>query len=525
MNTQPESTSGYWVEVICNMLEKAYPNQELTISSGISPSGPYHLGHAREVLTAEAIVRGMALRGRKVRHTHFVDCFDALRKRYPYLPPKYEEEAGKPLFLVPAPDGKSKNYAQQYFQEYLSSTKELGIEMEVIWAPDEYQNGTFANIIRESLLKKADIAALIEEVSGRELPPDWMPIQILDESNNSLRTAKYLAFDDKTGMVSYKSQNGKEYQADIALGQVKLDWRVDWPARWKIWGNQIEGFGRDHATKGGSYDTGKAIIEKIYDAPAPFPIPYENINLKGDTKKMSSSLGNLVTIADVLQIIPAEILRFFTFKSKPDRQLFFDPTIGLYNLIDEYAKIENETLAGNEPEFKEAWQISNLSGKDHVISNVPFSHLVTSYQTAAGSIDEIFAILERSGHKLAVKNQAEVIKKELQYVKHWLQNYAPESVVFAVLDTTPDIKLSSLEEYFLQCLIDKLKTNVFEPNIIHETIYDVAVDSKLGGKEAFTLLYQLFIGKDSGPRAGYFLASLGQAFVLKRIADALQIKV
>lgn len=520
MNTQHESAS-YWVDIICNSLDKNYPKEELIVSSGISPSGPYHLGHAREVLTAEAIVRGMALRGRKVRHTHFVDCFDALRKRYPYLTEEYEQEAGKPLFLVPAPDGKSESYAHQYFSEYLKATRELGIEMEVIWAPDEYKKGTFTDVIRESMLKKDHIASIISEVSGRELPKDWLPIQILDESNNSLRTAEFKDFDAKSGIVSYMGNDGKEHSADITKGQVKLDWRVDWPARWKLWGNQVEGFGRDHATKGGSYDTGKAIIEKIFEGSAPFPIPYENINLKGDTKKMSSSLGNLVTIADVLQIIPAEILRFFTFKSKPERQLFFDPTIGLYNLIDEYAKIEAETLEGSEPEFKEAWQISNLSGKDHVISNVPFSHLVTSYQTASGDIDEIFAILNRSGHEVTVKNQAEVIKKELKYVKNWLSDYAPESVVFAVLGSAPTIKLSSLEKHFLESLGDRLKTIRFEPNMIHQTIYEVAVESKLGGKQAFTLLYQIFIGKDSGPRAGYFLSSLGEEFVQKRLKEVL----
>lgn len=522
MKDTPQHTSSYWVDVVCDALEESYPDQDLIVSSGISPSGPYHVGHSREVLTADAIVRGFQKRGRTVRHTHFVDCFDALRKRYPYLPESYEQEAGKPLFSVPAPDGKSESYAHQYFNEYLAATKRLGIEMEVIWTPDEYKKGKYTEFIAVCMKKRPEIAKIITRVSGRQLEDDWLPIQILDETNDSLRTAKFIGFDEQTNLVHYIGSDGKEYDADISKGQVKLDWRLDWPARWKIWGNQVEGFGRDHATKGGSYDTGKAIIEELFGLKAPYPIPYEFINLKGDTKKMSSSVGNLVSINDALDLIPAEVFRYFTFKSRPERQLFFDPTLGLYNLMDEYAKTESETLAGEEPEFKDAWQIASLSGKDHVISTVPFSHLVSSYQAARGDLDEIFTILTRSGHAEVVKRQVDALKKELVYVKKWLETYAPDNVKFEVLKDAPKLDLNGDQEAFLENLLNKLQGIEYNAEKIHQLVYDEAVATGLGGKGAFMLIYEMLIGKDSGPRAGYFLASLGKDFALKRIEEVLK---
>ncbi|MBW6431918.1 hypothetical protein K0A96_01895 [Patescibacteria group bacterium] len=36
-------------------------------------------------------------------------------------------------------------------------------------------------------------------------------------------------------------------------------------------------------------------------------------------------------------------------------------------------------------------------------------------------------------------------------------------------------------------------------------------------KEIFTTIYQLFIGKDSGPQAGFLLASLDRDLVIKRL--------
>lgn len=518
MNTAKSEDSRYWVDHICDAVEKLHPKGDLLVSSGVSPSGPYHFGGAREVLTAEAVVRGMRKRGRSIRHIHFVDAFDALRKRYPYLPESYEAEAGKPLYLVPAPDGRSKSYADQYFSEYKVAVRKLGIDMEIIWTHEEYQKGTFAELISMSLKNRDKAASLIAQVSGRELPNDWQPVQILDESSGSLRTAKYISFDPKAGLVKYLGSDNKEHQADIAVGQLKLDWRLDWPARWKIWGIQVEGFGRDHATKGGSYDTGKAIVESVFGGSAPYPIPYEFINLKGDTKKMSSSLGNLVSIAQVLEIIPPEILRYFTFKSRPDRQLFFDPAIGLYNLIDEYAKVESEVLAGESSEFQRAWETAVLEGQEHVVSTVPFSHLVTVCQTARGEEDVVMELLKRTGHERAVKEQGEAIVRELGYVARWLKKYAPDSVKFELQKKLPELDLAEREEKFLDILGEVLHKGEFKPDQIHQNIYETAVQFSVPPGEAFKLIYRLFLNKDSGPKAGYFLASLDKKFVLDRLA-------
>jgi len=518
MNMNLNENMRYWVDQLTEKVDSAHPKNEIIVSSGISPSGPYHVGHAREILTAEALVRGLRERGRKVRHLHFVDAFDALRKRYPYLPEKYEEEAGKPLFLIPAPDAKSESYADQYFSEYEAAAHKLGIEMEVIWTHKEYEAGNFTDLIRKSLEKRDEIAEVLFRVSGRTVDNDWQPIQILDETNNSLRTAQYIGFDSQTGIVHYLGSDSNEHSADISKGQVKLDWRCDWPARWALYGVQAEGFGREHATKGGSYDTGVAIVQEIYGALAPLPVPYENINLKGETKKMSSSLGNLVTIAEVLEIIPSEVLRYFTFKSRPERQLLFDPALGLYNLIDEYAKTESETLLGNDPEFKRAWQISLLKGDQHVISTVPFSHLVSSYQTAQADEKIVFDILKRTGHADAVKLQSGAITRELVYVDHWLKNYAPDDVKFSVI-SKPSIECSQKQRGYLNLFQNKLIDLDFQAEAIHQTIYETATEIDLPAKEAFQLIYQLFIGKNAGPRLGFFLSSLGKKFVLERIKE------
>ena len=515
---QQNNEARYWIDILVAKILEKYPEGELVVSSGISPSGPYHVGHAREILTAEAVVRGVREAGRKIRHLHFVDALDPLRKRYPYLPESYEEEAGKPLYSIPAPDGKSKSYAAQYFGEYEKSAKKLGIDMEIIWTHELYERGEFTELISLALKKRDEIAKILFDVSGREVSEDWQPIQILDESTGKLNTAKLIGYDFETNKAHYLGGDGNEYFADASKGQIKLDWRMDWTARWKLYGVQIEGFGREHATKGGSYDTGEVLAREIFGIEAPVPVPYDTINLKGESKKMSSSLGNLVTLLDSLEIIPPEVLRYFTFKSRPEKQLSFDPGLGLYTLIDEYAKTEAMTLAGEEPEFKRAWQIASLAGDQHVVSTVPFSHMVTLYQTAQGNTEGVLDMLKRTGHEEAADTQIESIVRELVYVKNWLGRYAPENIKFEVQKTMPKVDISEGQQKFLNELLLRLEASDMLADKIHEAVYDSAVTSELKPAEAFKLIYKLFLNKEQGPKVGFFLSSLDKDFVINRIA-------
>jgi lysyl-tRNA synthetase class 1 len=514
-----DNNTSYWLDILVAKIIEKHPEGELIVSSGISPSGPYHVGHAREILTAEAVVRGLKEAGRAVRHLHFVDAFDVLRKRYPYLPESYEQEAGKPLYSIPAPDGESASYAIQFFSDYEKSAKKLGIDMEIIWTHELYDKGVFTEKIALCLKKRDEIAKILFDVSSREVAEDWQPIQILDESTGKLNTAKFIGYDYDNNKAHYLGGDGNEYFADASKGQIKLDWRLDWPARWEIFGVQIEGFGREHATKGGSYDTGEVIAKEIFGYEAPIPVPYDTINLKGESKKMSSSLGNLVTLLESLEIIPPEVLRYFTFKSRPEKQLSFDPGLGLYTLIDEYAKTESATLAGEEPEFKRSWQIASLRGDEHVISTVPFSHMVTLYQTAQGNVDMVIDMLKRTGHEEAAATQADSIGRELNYVKKWLDKYAPDSIKFEVQKDMSKVDITSEQAKFLDKLSSKMEATNMQADKIHEAVYDSAVATELKPAEAFKVLYRLFIDKDQGPKIGFFLSHLDKDFVLNRIAQ------
>ena len=84
------------------------------IATGISPSGVFHVGHLREILTGDAAARALRDRGAPARLVFVVDDFDPLRKVHRLLDEGvFGPQLGKPLFTIPAPVGAG-NYAEQY---------------------------------------------------------------------------------------------------------------------------------------------------------------------------------------------------------------------------------------------------------------------------------------------------------------------------------------------------------------------------------------------------------------------------
>jgi lysyl-tRNA synthetase class 1 len=512
------SESNYWVDQIVDDAIAAYPEGEIIVSSGISPSASYHIGHFREALTADAIAWGLRQRGRKARHMHVVDNFDPLRKRYEFLPEKFEQYVGWPICLVPDPFDCHDSYATHFANEFKESAAKMGVEMDVVYSyEDQYKTGKMVPYIEAALAHGEDIRRIFKDISHRDLPEAWVPIQILSDSQ-SFNEWSYVGIDTKAKTIRYRTQDGTEGDLPYDQGRVKLNWRLDWPARWALHGVRVEPFGKEHASKGGSYDTGIYFIRDIFDAEPPLPLAYDTINLLGDNKKMSSSLGNLVTPSEALEIMPAEILRYFVLRSLPKRILYFDSGLGLYNLIDEFSKVEEQVLAGEHPDFEQAYRLATAIKGERTIARIAFSHLVSVYQAARFDTEVALEILKRTEYEEIVTNQREIILRELSFVARWLEKYAPESVKFSVQESLPKTDFSPEQQVFLEKLATMIELDkAVNGQGMHDMIYTAIEVAGLKPLEAFRTLYKVILDQDSGPKAGWFLASLDNAWLITRL--------
>ncbi len=320
-----QETIIHWADVIAQSV-----TGKQVIATGITPSGNIHIGNMREVVTADAVLKAIKDAGKEARLIYVADTFDPLRTVYPFLPDVYKKYVGWPISEILDPVGCCGSYAEHYLKPFLNSLEDLGIEPELFRADRMYKNGAYTAAVKLALEKRDIIAKIIGEVSGRKLPSEWSPFNPLCGSCRRITAGIVLAHLPDISSVTYRCACGGEGIANYSKGEGKLAWRIDWAARWSMLGVTIEPFGKDHAVAGGSYDTGMRISKEVYEYEPPRPIPYGHIHLKGKGK-MSSSKGVTVTIKEMLDVVPPDVLRYMIIKTKPEKLIDFDPGLGLLN--------------------------------------------------------------------------------------------------------------------------------------------------------------------------------------------------
>ncbi len=504
-----------WLNKVVDELIKRHPDGEIVVSSGVSPSGAYHVGTLREVMTAEVIMRELKRRGRAAKHIHVSDDLDVFRKVPAGLPDTYEQYLGMPLCVVPAPDGSDQSYADYYVSELPRIAEDLRLEMEVMRAHQKYREGFFTGMIEKSLANIEAIRKIISEVSGREVDDSWAPIQVLE--GEYLKSRSFVSIDTKAKTLVYLDKDDQEQTIRYDDGQVKLNWRIDWPARWVLLNVLAEPFGRDHATKGGSYDTGAVIVKDVFGQEPPYPIPYHFINRTGETKKMSKSGGDTITAAQLLDMLPPEIVWYFMLKLAPNKQLFFDAGPTLMRLVDEFSE-----LLAKEDKTESEQQLVELCmyGIDEpTVSNIPFSHLVASYQASLRDVDKTIDVIRRTEHAANAEKDADIIKRELKFIDHWLYEFAPDDSKFALAKTVDAERFDDKQKAFMSQLADKIEQAPKDADgeWFHKAIYDLKDSTDLQPRELFICIYLAVINKTSGPRAGWFLSTLPRDWLITRL--------
>src|SRR5882672_3687536 len=85
-----ETPTQHWADAVAQEL---LPTQTRhLLSTGITPSGDYHVGHLREVLTAEGVYRALRDHGAECRLNYVADTMDPLRRVYNFLDPAVYQE-------------------------------------------------------------------------------------------------------------------------------------------------------------------------------------------------------------------------------------------------------------------------------------------------------------------------------------------------------------------------------------------------------------------------------------------------
>jgi lysyl-tRNA synthetase class 1 len=399
------------------------------------------------------------------------------------------------------------------------------VHCDVHWTHELYERGEFAETI-DTVIRNTDrVISILREVTGRDVPEKYFPYTPRCDCKGCFVPSDVEILDYHFPYVTFNCPCGDEERADIRKNEGKLPWRIEWAAKWKIFGVTCEPFGKDHAAAGGSYDSGVRLAREIFDIEPPHPVAYEFVQLKGKGQ-MHKSSGSVVTGIDALRITPAEVLNFMIIRYNPDRHIDYDSGLGILDSVDEYDRFERLYFQGDCNEVEEdllrAYQLSQPNKvRSRMPVQVPYRHLVSVVQIA-DDMDSILKILKRTEHLAEmVEEDMELLSERVRYVKYWLNSFAPDMVRFSVLEETPELELDDDSRDFIRCTLDSIEAVEWEGDEIHNAVYECCKSGGLGAKRGFQTLYRLFIGKKSGPRLGHFLSTMDREFVLGRMRESL----
>ena len=528
----------HWSDVMAKRL--AERGQKHIVATGITPSGEFHIGHLREILTGDMIARAARRAGMEAELVFVVDNADPLRKVYPFLDPTYEDFIGHQLGSIPAPDADGKpdwkrfneegwTYGDHFLLPFLDALKQIGVTPRLLPNLEAYQSGKFSSAARIACDEPEAIREIIERVSGRELPASWFPWQPLD-SKGSLDGLTITGYDYP--LVHWMDSHGENGSSNIEKGEGKLPWRLDWPAKWGFNTITCEPFGKDHGAAGGSYDTGKEIAVLFGHQP-PVPLTYEWISLRGQGA-MSSSSGNTIGPIEALRLVPPEILRFLIANSKPSKAIEFDTGMGLVNLADEFERLsardfdlemQDDSLSRRKKvqleDAKVALELSAIDEKGRsVATSVSFRHLALLAQIKPID-DQVWASLQASA---AIEQPSEQLQDRLTRMRSWIASgHFPEEMKVD-LCTEPNLTALGLLNDDQRRVIDALARTLGAAEWTAEgitTAFKTAgQEAETGMRDVYRASYALFMGAERGPRLAPILSNCNQEEILDLVHKA-----
>ena len=502
---------------------------EQVSASGITPSGEFHIGHLREILSAEMIHRACLDAGIESKYIFIVDSMDPLRRVYDFLSPEYESYIGHPLAYIPAPDSDGKpsdgsaTYAEHFLGPFLNALEQIGVHPEVVMNHETYESGEFAGYIDMAISKKKEIRGIIQEISGRELADSWFPYNPIG-SDGSLDGVTVMSYEKP--FVHWIDSLGVEGRSDIRKGEGKMPWRIDWAARWAIHGITCEPAGKDHGAAGGSFDTGIPICKLLGGKP-PDKIVYEWIQLKG-MGPMSSSTGLTIGPMEALSLVPPEILRYVIARSKINRHIEFDTGSALFQTADEYERlVSNPTTDGEGMTKRQLVAAQTQSGAIRLsqvkagadpsdsFGGVSFRHLSMLAQIKA-SDEDVWESMNRSGHIQGAPRESLVVR--LARMRTWIDGpHFPESAKLEIRRELSDEARGKLDRGgrdFLSALSSLLSECEWRDEQISEAISNACKSAEIPIREGYASIYWALIGRSFGPRASSLLCEMGRESVL-----------
>ncbi|MDF0371632.1 MULTISPECIES: lysine--tRNA ligase [Streptomyces] len=566
-STETDWVSRFADDVIAES-ERRAPGKPVVVASGLSPSGPIHLGNLREVMTPHLVADEIRRRGHTVRHLISWDDYDRYRKvpnGVEGVDDSWQAHIGKPLTSVPAPAGSAyPNWAEHFKAAMTQALDELGVEYDGISQTEQYLAGTYREQVLHAMRHRADIDAVLDRyrtkkdgaAGAKGKKPQQKKVDeaeleaaegsgAADEDDGSSGSAGYFpykpycgncekdltvvtSYDDDTTELNYTC-SACGFAETVRLNEFnrgKLVWKVDWPMRWAYEGVIFEPSGVDHSSPGSSFVVGGQIVREVFDGVQPIGPMYAFVGISG-MAKMSSSKGGVPTPADALKIMEAPLLRWLYARRKPNQsfKIAFDQEI--QRLYDEWDSLARKVADGTvlpADAAAHARAVGTAAGElPSTPRPLPYRTLASVADITAGAEEQTLRILSELDPSSPLTSLDEV-RPRLDRAENWITTQVPAEARTVVRHEPDKELLGSLDEQGRESLrlllegldshwsLDGLTTLVYGvPKVLEGLAPDAkpTPELKVAQRSFFALLYRLLVGRDTGPRLPTLLLAVG----------------
>ncbi len=308
-----------------------------------NPTGPMHMGHCRGAVVGDALATLLEFAGHDVTREYYINDaggqVDTLA-RSAHL--RYREALGEDIGTIP--EGYypgdylisvGEALAAEFGDQYLGQPEEnwllafrtaavdkmmdlirvdlalLGIEHDV-FASEAALHKAGKPDEAEAWLRAHDLVydGVLEAPKGKAPPEDWEPVEL-----PLFRSTKF--GDDQDRPIKKSDGKWTYFGADLAYHMQKAeacDALID------IWG-------ADHAGTVKRIKAAVAALSEGKGKPTPFDVKLvQMVQLMrdGEPLKMSKRSGNFITIADMVEEVGKDVVRFTMLTRKPEAQMDFD---------------------------------------------------------------------------------------------------------------------------------------------------------------------------------------------------------
>ena len=495
--------------------EKAPPEKGYVLfETGYGPSGLPHIGTFGEVLRTTMIRRAFeVISDIPTRLICFSDDVDGMRKVPGNVPNReaLAEHLQKPLTSVPDPFGTHESFGHHNNAMLRRFLDTFGFEYEFYSATEFYKSGRFDEVLKRAVERYDDVMKVMLKSLREERQQTYSIFLPIHPETGRVMYVPMKEVNARDHTITFDDEDGREWVLPVTGGNVKLQWKPDFGARWAALDVDFEMYGKDHSTNTPIYDR----ICEILGGRKPEHFTYE-LFLDENGQKISKSTGNGISIDEWLTYASTESLSYFMYlKPKTAKRMHFDV---IPKAVDEYHQ-QLRAYAGQDAAARVNNPVFHIHGADVPESNmvVSFAMLLNLASVAhAEDKEALWGFIRRYAPEASPETHPDLddaagfaIRYYNDFVKpHRQFRRADEKEAAAMADLAARLRAygGEVEDEALQTMVFAVgKEHGFEPL-----------------RDWFKALYEVCLGASQGPRFGGFIALYGVTETADLIDAALK---